>query len=169
MSLTTRQQYMIEEMKAARSAIDAQMREHERLMFFSITAFGAAYLTLVVRDLAAHPVSIIFALIPVILSIYGLIREHAMVSFAAVTDRYLSEFTERSFLGGKGGYLAHYSHNKRSSYTRLARRLFWFCQIILSAVGLAMLLANPAFFDIPATSPSGIPASSPTRCFGIPF
>ncbi|MEM1235861.1 MAG: hypothetical protein AAGI10_02745 [Pseudomonadota bacterium] len=145
-------EYLVSEMGEIRSQIDSQFREHEKLQVFSASAFGVTYWSVISFDLASARISGAVLLMPLLLAIYGFLKQRALSSFTKIADDYVAKKIEKVFLGESGGWISFYEKNRTRSLTRVSRDLFWISMIAIAALGVASWASAPELFLKAATS-----------------
>lgn len=140
-------EYRLEEMKLIRESINAQMRGHERLVLFQISAMGLIWWALL-NTRFVHP-EIMFAgsLLPIFLALYGLLNHHAMRTFIKVSDRYVKENIEFAIFGEARGYLGFYYNHHQPSITGKSRNIFWYSALSISILGAFGALLFPEYLQ----------------------
>jgi hypothetical protein len=124
--------YLVEEMKAARQRIDAEIATMNQFEVLSITSIGAIYL-IFFQFKIVDPAGLIFlSLLPVLICGYGLFRYRAHAAIVRIHEEYIKEKIETKVLGlGEKGLVGFYDDKKRSTLKQ-ARFTFWTVIFLIS-------------------------------------
>jgi|GEM_PF-4736479 len=135
--------YLLEEMKAARSRIDAEIKTMNQFETLSIGAIGATYGAFFSFKISAQAPLIFLAFITVLICVYGLFRYRAHADVVRIHEDYIKLRIESSVFGAsERGLVQYYDDNKRS-LLKFWRLVFWYSLIVVSLAILLFSICSP--------------------------
>jgi hypothetical protein len=139
-------QYLLEEMKAARQRIEAEINIMNRFEILSISVVGAIYFTFFQFKISNQSALVTLSLLPTLICVYGVFRYRAHADVVRIHEGYVKNI-ERQIQELDGsekfqGLVTFYDAQKRSRL-KYARYAFWTVMFLLSFTILILALFCP--------------------------
>ncbi|MDQ1186789.1 MULTISPECIES: hypothetical protein [Agrobacterium] len=143
-SADVRYQYLLEEMKAARTRIDEEIRTMNQFEILSMVAVGLIY-WLVLSAESLRPLALaLSAFFPVLISGYGIFRYRAHAHVIKVHEAYIKIHIERKIFGRTSlSGLVKYYDRKKTGNLKTARFTFWIVAFCISLSLFVVCLVAP--------------------------
>jgi hypothetical protein len=137
--------YLIEEMKAARQRIDAEITTMNQFEILSITSIGAIYLIYFQFKIVDRGGLVFLTLLPVLICAYGLFRYRAHAAIVRIHEEYIKEKIEtKIFPPSERGLVGFYDERKRSQLKQ-ARLTFWTIIFLISFTIFILAIFCPEY------------------------
>jgi hypothetical protein len=138
-------EYLIEEMKAARTRIDEEIKTMNQFEILSIAAIWTTYWAFFSFSVKDHAALVLLTFIPFVVCVYGVFRYRAHADVVRIHERYIKLYIERSVftVDSKPQGLVRYYDRRKRSLLKFARYTFWWTLLFLSFALLVIAVACP--------------------------
>ena len=137
--------YLVEEMRAARSRIDEEiktMNQFEVLSIAAIWAIAWAFFSFKISDPGTLR---LLAFVAFAVCIYGIFRYRAHADVVRIHERYIKLYIEKTVftVDSKPQGLVRYYDRKKRSLLKYARLTFWWILVALSFAVFVVAIVSP--------------------------